>query len=104
MLAVLRSVFASETIASRPRATSMALLDLPEPKQTSAALAILSPISSLARTRASEVLTVVSRLIASMGCLLFATTHACCAGEVERNVSNLMAHLARARSHSDLLK
>src|SRR5215467_4519616 len=55
-----------------PRATSMALLDLPEPKQTSAALAILSPISSLARTRASEVLTVVSRLIASMGCLLSA--------------------------------
>jgi hypothetical protein len=26
-------------------------------------------------------------------------THACSAGEVERNVSNLMAHLARAGSH-----
>src|SRR5215510_14797743 len=67
MLAVLRRVFTSETISSRPRATSMAFLALPEPEQTSAALAILSPISSLARTRASEVSTVVSRLVASMG-------------------------------------
>src|SRR5262245_20209227 len=72
MHAALRSVFTSETISSRPRATSMAFLVLPEPEQTSAALAILSPISSLARTRASEVLTVVSRLMASMGCLLSA--------------------------------
>ena len=56
----------------------MALLDLPEPKQTSA--------DSI------------------HGVPPFGTTHACCAGEVERNVSNLMAHLARARSHSDLLK
>jgi hypothetical protein len=29
----------------------------------------------------------------------FGTTHACCAREVERNVSNLMALSARARSH-----
>src|SRR5215510_9037549 len=36
-------------------------------------------------------------------CGSFGATHACRAGEVERNVSNLMAHLARARSHSDLL-
>src|SRR5262249_17594611 len=67
MLAALRSVFMSETISSSPRATSTALLGLPEPEQTSAALAILSPISSLARTSASEVLTVVSKLMASMG-------------------------------------
>src|SRR5262249_19640842 len=31
----------------------------------------------------------------------FGTTHACCAREVERNVSNLMAHLAQAGSYSD---
>src|SRR5689334_11870790 len=67
MLAVLRSVFTSQTISSRLRATSMAFLVLPEPEQTSAAVAILSAFSSLARTSASEVLTVVSRLIASMG-------------------------------------
>src|SRR6266581_1933847 len=64
MLAVLRSVFTSETISSSPRATSMAFRVLPEPEQTSAAVAILSAFSSLARTSASEVLTVVSRLIA----------------------------------------
>src|SRR5215813_1197458 len=72
MLAVLRSVFTSETISSSPRATSIAFPVLPEPEQTSAAVAILSPFSSLARTSASEVLTVVSRLMASMGCLLSA--------------------------------
>src|SRR5262249_23668417 len=33
----------------------------------------------------------------------FGATHACCAGEVERNASNLMAHLADAGSHSELL-
>src|SRR5262249_42208211 len=102
MLAAVRSVFTSEMISSRPRATSMALPGLPEPEQTSAAVAIPSPISSLARTRASEVLTVVSRLMASM-VAPFGATHACCAGEVERNVSNLVAHLAQAGSHSDLL-
>src|SRR5262249_16157894 len=103
MLAALRSVFTSETISSSPRATSMALLNRPEPEQTSAALAILSPISSLARTSANEALTVVSRLVASMGCILSGTTHACWAREVERNVSNLMAHLSEDGSHSACL-
>src|SRR5215510_12598068 len=85
MLAVLRRVFTSETISSRPRATSKALLVLPEVEQTSAAVAILSPFSSLARTSASEVLTVVSRLVAFMGgsfrhhtCLLCAGSRAEC--------------------------
>src|SRR5262245_7698562 len=85
MFAVLRSVLTSETISSRPRATSIAFLVLPEPEQPSAALAILSPISSLARTSAREVLTVVSRLVASMGgsfrhhtCLLFGGSRAEC--------------------------
>src|SRR5436190_4936266 len=45
----------------------MPFLVLPETAQVSAAFAILSPFSNLARTRASEVLTVVSRLVASMG-------------------------------------
>src|SRR5262245_65972924 len=72
MLAVLRSVFTSETISSRPRATSMAFLVLADPEQSSAAVAILSPFSSFALTSANEVFTVVSRLIASMGCLLSA--------------------------------
>jgi hypothetical protein len=33
----------------------------------------------------------------------YVATHACHAREVERNVSNLVAHLAQAGSHSDLL-
>src|SRR5882724_4140100 len=45
----------------------MPFLVLPETAQASAALAILRALSSLARTRASEVLTVVSMLMASMG-------------------------------------
>src|SRR5262249_43141460 len=80
MLAVLRSVFTSETISSRPRATSMAFLILPEPEQTSAAVAILSPFSSLARASVSEVLTAVSRLMASMGASFRHHTCLLCAG------------------------
>src|SRR5882724_4586993 len=45
----------------------MPFLVLPETAQASAAVAILRAFSSLARTRASEVLTVVSTLMASMG-------------------------------------
>src|SRR2546426_10865199 len=72
----------------------------PRAAQASAAFAILSPFSSLARTSARWVFIVVSRAIASMGGS-FGTTHACCAGEVERSVSNLMAHLARSGSSSN---
>src|SRR5215467_12205760 len=43
---------------------------------------------------------VVSSVLAS-GVPPFGATHACRAGEVERNVSNLFAHLAGAGSSSD---
>src|SRR5215467_14367691 len=80
MLAVLRSVLTSETISSSPRATSMAFRVLPDPEQSSAAVAILSPFSRLARTSANEVFTVVSRLMASMGASFRHHTCLLCAG------------------------
>ena len=56
----------------RLRAISMPFLVLPEPAQVSARLRNPKPLSSLARTRAIEVFTVVSRLMTSIGCLLSA--------------------------------
>src|SRR5262245_37569023 len=62
------------------------------------------PAQVLARSSASEVLTVVSKLVASMGWLLSAPHMLAVRGEAERIVSNLMAHLARAGSHWDLAR
>src|SRR5882724_1774873 len=78
----------------------MPFLVLPETAQASAAFAILSPFSSLTRTSARWVLSSYQGQ-SHPWVAPFGTTHACCAGEVERNVSNHMAHLARAGSSSD---